>query len=114
MQPPSSALALAGATIFANPSASNELLGKAPYRRELVKQQSARCLAAYVYAGSGPGESTTDVVYSGHSLIAENDTLLAESERFRFTTQSIAADVDVQRLVNERVRNSSFSAQPGV
>ena len=113
VQPPSGALALSGATIIANPSASPELLGKAPYRRELVKQQSARCLAAYIYAGSGPGESTTDVVYAGHSLIAENDTLLAESERFQFTTQSVAADVDVQRLVNERVRNSSFAAGAG-
>jgi len=70
-----------------NPSASNELLGKSDYRRELVKQQSARCLAAYLYAGSGPGESTTDVVFSGHSIVSENGIILAETERFQFSTQ---------------------------
>ncbi len=113
VNPPSGALALAGATVLLNPSASNELLGKADYRRDLVRQQSARCLAAYVYAAAGPGESTTDVVFGGHSMIAENGTLLAEAERFRFDTQIIAADVDVQRLAAERLRNSSFSAAGG-
>lgn len=108
--PPSGELALAGATILVNPSASVELLGKAGYRRDLVRQQSGRCLAAYAYAAAGPGESTTDVVFSGHSLIAENSLLLAESERFRFDTTCICADVDVKNLVQERIRNSSFSA----
>jgi NAD+ synthase (glutamine-hydrolysing) len=109
VEPPSGRLALAGATLLANLSASDELLGKAAYRRELVKQQSARCLAAYLYAGAGPGESTTDVVYGGHSLIAENGVILGETERFRFTTELAVVDVDVQRLVHERLRNSSYS-----
>ena len=110
VSPPSSDMALAGATVLLNPSASNELLGKADYRRDLVRQQSARCLAAYVYAGASTNESTTDVVYAGHSLIAENGTLVAESERFRFDCQMVCTDVDVQRLSHERLRNSSFSA----
>lgn len=107
--PPSGRLAIAGANVLVNPSASNELLGKADYRRDLVRQQSARCLAAYIYAGVGVGESTTDVVYSGHGLIAENGALLTESERFQMDTQMIVADIDVQRLDHERVKNSSFS-----
>ncbi|MGQ9816165.1 MAG: nitrilase-related carbon-nitrogen hydrolase, partial [Candidatus Roseilinea sp.] len=110
VNPPSGNMALAGATVLLNPSASNELLGKADYRRDLVRQQSARCLAAYVYAAAGPGESTTDVVFGGHSMIAENGTLLAEAERFRFDTQIVMADLDLQRLTAERLRNSSFSA----
>ena len=110
VQPPSGQLALAGATLLLNLSASNELLGKVEYRRELVRQQSARCLAAYLYAGAGPGESTTDTVWAGHSLIADNGALLAETERFQFSTQMAVADVDVQRLVHERLRNSTFSA----
>ena len=110
VQPPSGAMALAGATLLLNPSASNELLGKVDYRRDLVQQQSARCLAAYLYAGAGPNESTTDTVWAGHSLIAENGAILAETERFQFDTQMAMADVDVQRLVHERLRNSTFSA----
>jgi NAD+ synthase (glutamine-hydrolysing) len=110
VQPPSGELALAGATLLLNLSASNELLGKVEYRRDLVRQQSARCLAAYLYAGAGPGESTTDTVWAGHSLIAENGVLLAETERFQFDSQMAIADVDVQRLVHERLRNSTFSA----
>ena len=109
VNPPSGDLALAGATIILNPSASDELLGKADYRRELVRSQSARCLSAYVYAGSGPGESTTDVVFGGHALIAENGGLLAESDRFNFESHLILADVDVDRLNHERRSNSSFS-----
>jgi NAD+ synthase (glutamine-hydrolysing) len=110
VEPPSGAMALGGATLLLNPSASNELLAKVDYRRDLVRQQSARCLAAYCYAGSGPNESTTDLVWSGHSLIAENGTIMAESERFRFDTQMVLADVDIQRLIHERLRNSTFSA----
>jgi NAD+ synthase (glutamine-hydrolysing) len=108
--PPSSDKAVSGATLILNPSASNELLGKSDYRRELVRQQSARCLAAYVYAGSGPGESTTDVVFAGHSIIAENGIILAETERFQFSTQVVLADIDMQRLTHERLKSSSFSA----
>lgn len=107
--PPSSEMALAGANILLNCSASNELLGKSTYRRKLVMSQSARCLAAYCYAGAGAGESSTDVVYSGHSMIAENGVLLAETTRFEFSTQMAIADIDVERLTNERIRNSSFS-----
>lgn len=111
-QPPSSDMALAGATVFANPSASTETLGKADYRRDLVKQQAARCLAAYLYAGAGPGESTTDVVYAGHSIISENGAILAETPRFQFTTQMAVADIDVQRLQHERLKNSTYAAAP--
>ena len=106
--PPSSHLALAGATLLANPSASTEVLGKAPYRRHLVAQQAARCLAAYVYAGAGAGESSTDVVYSGHCLVAENGIILGESERFSFETRQIVTDVDVQHLAHDRLKSSSF------
>jgi NAD+ synthase (glutamine-hydrolysing) len=108
VQPPSGRAALAGATVLANPSASNEWLGKAPYRRGLVLQQSARCLAAYLYASAGAGESSTDTVYSGHSLIAENGTLLAETERFAFATRAASADLDLQRLAHERQRSAAF------
>lgn len=110
INPPSGELCMAGANLIVNPSASNELIGKAAYRRDLVRQQSARCLAAYAYAAAGPGESTTDMVFSGHCLIAENGILFAETERFRFETQLITADLDLGRLQHERLRNSSFSA----
>lgn len=109
VEPPSGPLALAGAMILANPSASPELLGKAAYRSDLVRQQSARCLAAYLYAGSGPGESSMDVVFGGHSLIVENGTVLAETERFRFDSQVAVADIDLAKLAHERVTNSSFA-----
>jgi len=110
VQPPSGNLALAGATIIANPSASPEVLGKSGYRRDLVRMQSARCLAAYVYAGSGPGESSMDVVFGGHSLIAENGVLLAETQRFALSTEIITADIDLSVLQHERTTNSSFAA----
>ncbi len=108
VNPPSGDLALAGATVLLNGSASNELLGKVEYRRDLVRQQSARCLAAYLYAGAGATESTTDTVWAGHSLVAENGALLAETERFRFDTVMAVADVDVNRLALERIKNSAF------
>ena len=108
--PPSSSQALAGATLLLNLSASPEILGKEAYRRELVASQSARCLSAYAYASAGPNESTTDLVFSGHSLIAENGQILAESERFQFESQVILADVDLERLVGERQRNTTFSS----
>jgi NAD+ synthase (glutamine-hydrolysing) len=111
--PPSSHLALAGATLLANPSASTEVLGKAPYRRHLVAQQSARCLAAYVYAGAGAGESSTDVVYSGHGIVAENGVLLGETERFAFDTRSAVTDVDLQHLAHDRLKSASFRDEAG-
>ena len=107
--PPSGLLAIQGATVLLNLSASPETLGKESYRRDLVRAQSARCLAAYAYASAGPGESTTDLVFSGHSLIAENGQILAESERFSFATRLASADIDVARLTAERLRSSSFA-----
>ena len=106
--PPSCAQALAGATLIANPSASNELVGKAAYRRALVAQQSARCVAAYAYASSGCGESTTDTVYSGHCLVAENGSLLFDSPRFQTESSIYFTDVDLGRIVGARYCESSF------
>ncbi|MDH3997845.1 MAG: NAD(+) synthase [Desulfuromonadales bacterium] len=108
--PPSGQMAAAGATLLLNLSASPEILGKCQYRRALVTSQSARCLAAYLYASAGPGESSTDLVFSGHSLIAENGQLLAETSRFEFTSRMAIADIDVQRLTHERLRNNSYAA----
>ena len=108
--PPSGGMAVAGATLLINLSASPEILGKCSYRRALVESQSARCLAAYVYASAGPGESSTDLVFSGHSLVAENGQILAETQRFQFTSQMAIADIDIQHLVHERLRNNSYAA----
>ncbi len=112
VQPPSGHLALAGANLIVNLSASSELIGKAAYRRKLVSQQSARCHVGYIYASANAGESTTDIVMGGHCLIAENGALLAESERFEFDTRMIIADIDLERLKHERFCNSSFSSLP--
>jgi NAD+ synthase (glutamine-hydrolysing) len=106
--PPSSFQALGGATVLVNPSASNEVIAKAAYRRQLVLNQSGRCIAAYVYASCGPHESTTDLVFGGHGLIAENGTLLAESRRFCRDDALLATDVDVDRLRADRMRTNSF------
>jgi NAD+ synthase (glutamine-hydrolysing) len=107
--PPSSHHAVAGATVLLNLSASNELVGKADYRRELVKVQSGRTLSAYVYANSGVHESTTDVVFGGQLLVAENATLLAEGRRFTRQGDLLVTDVDVERLVVERMKQTSFN-----
>jgi len=107
--PPSSLQSLAGATILANLSASNETIGKAGYRRDLVVSQSARCLAGYVYASSGIGESSTDLLFGGHCLIAENGLLLAESQRFRRDGHLSIADIDLDRLQHERAQMNSFN-----
>ena len=107
--PPSTFLSLAGALIIANPSASNELVGKADYRKTVTSQQSARCIAAYVYTSSGPGESTTDTVYGGHTLIYENGHLQNEGERFRLDETAITSDVDLEFLEHERLNSPSFS-----
>lgn len=109
VQPPSGEMAIQGATILCNPSASNELLSKSDYRKELIKQQSARCLATYLYSSCGPNESTTDLVYSGHSIIAENGSVLKETNLFQFSTQIITMDIDLEKIRNERIKNSSFS-----
>lgn len=104
--PPSTRLAQAGATVIVNLSASDEIIGKASYRRDLVRQQSARLLCAYLYADAGFGESTQDLVFAGHDLIAENGALLAESKLF--DRGIIYADIDVQRLTHERRRMNTF------
>ncbi len=106
--PPSSYHAVAGATVLLNLSASNDVIGKADYRRQLVKAQSARTLSAYVYAGCGVHESTTDVVFSGHLLVAELGGLLAEGRRFRRDDALLVSDVDLERLLVERARQNSF------
>ena len=107
--PPSCFQALNGATVLVNLSASNDLIGKANYRRQLVTSQSGRCVAAYVYSASGVGESTTDLVFGGHAIIAENSTILAEATRFERDDQLLAADVDLDRLHVDRLRTGTFS-----
>ena len=104
--PPSGELARAGATIIFNLSASDEIIGKASYRRDLVRMQSGRCLCGYVYCDAGQGESTTDLVFAGHNLIAENGALLAQSPRFE--TGLTISDIDVRRLEYERRRQNTF------
>lgn len=106
--PPSSQLSLAGATILANLSASNELVGKADYRRSLVTQQSARTRSAYIYSSAGVDESSTDLVFSGHAMIAENGSLLAENIRFARKEQITLADIDLERLMVDRHRTNTF------
>jgi NAD+ synthase (glutamine-hydrolysing) len=111
--PPSSPLAVAGATVLLNPSASIDLVGKADYRRELVRLQSGRTISAYVLANCGVHESTTDVVFGGHLVIAEDGVLLAEGERFRRDSQLLVSDVDTERLQVERMRLTSFADAHG-
>lgn len=110
-QAPSFQHALNGASILFNLSASNEVIGKDAYRKQLVSQQSGRCVAAYVYAGAGFGESSTDLVFSGTSMIYENGSCLAESKRFSLEEQLTIADVDVQRLLADRHKNTGFFEQ---
>lgn len=105
---PSSYAALAGATVLVNLSASNITIGKSDYRHRLVSLQSARCLAAYLYSSAGIGESTTDLAWDGQALICESGDMLAESERFSNRSHFIAADVDLERLSRERMRQNSF------
>jgi NAD+ synthase (glutamine-hydrolysing) len=107
--PPSSNAALAGATVILNLSASNITLGKDEYRHQLVANQSARCLAAYLYTAAGTGESTTDLAWDGHAIVYENGVLVAESERFRYDSQLVTAELDLERLSQERMRQNSFA-----
>jgi len=107
--PPSSYAALAGATVLLNLSASNITVGKADFRHTLVASQSARCLAAYLYSASGPGESTTDLAWDGHALIAENGNVLCQSKRFSDDPQLICTEIDLERLAQERMRQNSFA-----
>ncbi len=107
--PPSSSAALAGATVILNLSASNITIGKDEYRHQLVSNQSARCLAAYLYTAAGTGESTTDLAWDGHAMVYENGSLVAESERFRYDSQLVVAELDLERLSQERMRQNSFA-----
>ncbi|MCI0538578.1 MAG: NAD(+) synthase [Verrucomicrobiales bacterium] len=111
--PPSTYAALAGATILANLSASNITIGKADYRRSLCAGQSGKCIAAYLYSAAGPGESTTDLAWDGHALIYEDNELLAEAHRFSDQEQMITADIDLDRLTQERMRTTSFNDSAG-
>ena len=111
--PPSSHRALGGARVLFNLSASPEGVGKHAYLRDLVAQQSARTLSAYVYCSAGFGESTTDLVFAGNGIIAENGTVLREAERFALGEQLVVADVDLERLAFERRRNTSFRTNEG-
>ncbi|MBV9542833.1 MAG: NAD(+) synthase, partial [Chloroflexi bacterium] len=106
--PPSSYAALAGATVFLNLSASNITVAKADYRRALVMGQAARLIGAYAYSAAGPGESTTDLAWDGHALISEMGHLLVESNRFSAEPQVIHADIDLERISQERMRQNSF------
>lgn len=111
--PPSTFAALAGATVLANLSASNITIGKATYRRTLCAGQSGRCVAAYLYSAAGLGESTTDLAWDGHALVYENGEPLVESERFAAEEQIVTADIDLDRLLQERMRLTSFSDTVG-
>jgi NAD+ synthase (glutamine-hydrolysing) len=116
--PPSSHAALAGANVLLNLSASNETIGKAAWRRDLIRSQSGRCIAAYAYASSGPGESTSDLVFGGHCMIAENGIGLDESRRIgdgqqptQIDDSSVTCDIDLQRLAHDRRLVGSFDDQ---
>jgi NAD+ synthase (glutamine-hydrolysing) len=107
--PPSSFSTLAGATVITNLSASNITVGKAEYRHALVANQSARCISAYLYSAAGPGESTTDMAWDGHALIYENGQRLAESTRFDLAPRLTVAEIDLERLAQERMRQNTFA-----
>jgi len=110
--PPSSFHCMQGANLIFNLSASNEIIGKHEYRRELIRQQSARCVTGYIYTSSGVGESTTDLVFSGHAVVAENGSVLAESQRFSQQGQLLVGDIDISLLTADRKRTSGFMELP--
>ena len=107
--PPSTWATLAGATVIANLSASNITIGKAGVRRNLCSAHSGKCHSAYLYSGAGPGESTTDIAWDGHAVVYENGELLAESERFATDEQVVLADIDLERLLQERMRTNTHA-----
>lgn len=107
--PPSSYMALKGATVIANLSASNELVSKSDYRRELVVQQSARCMSGYIYSSAGVHESTTDTVFGGDCIIAENGNVISSSQRFNRDSTIAFGEVDIERMITERVTNKTFA-----
>ena len=106
--PPSTYGALAGATVLANLSASNITVGKTDYRRLMCASQSAKCISAYLYSAAGYGESTTDMAWDGYAMVYENNVLLAETKRFQYEEQIIFADIDLERLLQDRMRTTSF------
>ncbi len=106
--PPTLSMASSGANLFFNLSASNELIGKAEYREELVRTQSARCMGAYVYSSSGVGESSTDTVFGGHGIIAEYGSTLSQTKRFSMKNELITADIDIEKLNWLRINDSSY------
>ncbi len=106
--PPSGFAAMAGATVVGNLSASNIIIGKSEYRHSLASSQSARCVSAYLYSAAGTGESTTDLAWDGHAMVYENGDLLSESKRFSQESQIIYADLDLDRLAQDRMRMTSF------
>lgn len=108
-EPPSGGLATAGATVICNLSASDEVIGKSEYREQLVKSQSARCVCGYIYADAGTGESTQDLIFSGHNFIAENGTIIGESRKF--TTGLTFGEIDLHRIVSERRRMNTFEVE---
>ncbi len=107
--PPSSFLALSGANLILNLSGSNEIISKRDYRKALISQQSARLLCGYVYASAGEDESTTDLVYSGHSMIAENGTILNQNTNLVESDYMIQADIDLERIIKDRMKSKSFT-----
>lgn len=107
--PPSSHMASSGANVILNLSASNEMVSKSVYRRDLVLQQSARCICAYVYSSAGVHESSTDLVFSGDSMITENGLLLARADKFRRDSSFISADIDIRRICHDRITSSNYS-----
>ncbi len=109
--PPHAYQAMAGATVFINISASNELAGKSEYRQELIKQQSGRFIGGFLYVSAGPGESTTDTVFGGHAVIAENGNILLNSPRFRFDSHMNITEFDLHRLTHDRILKNTFIAQ---
>jgi NAD+ synthase (glutamine-hydrolysing) len=111
--PPSTYAALAGATLLANLSASNITIGKSEYRHSLCASQSGKCIAAYLYSAAGPGESTTDLAWDGDAMIYENGERLAEAQRFSDRGQMIVADIDLERLLQDRMRSTSFNDSVG-
>ena len=105
---PSNFTSLKGANIIFNLSSSNETIGKVSYRRNLVKMQASKTLAAYVYASSGINESTSDILFSGHAMIAEPDGTFIENERFKFESNMIISDIDIQRIMSDRIKERSY------
>lgn len=108
--PPSSYHTMYGANLILNPSASNEIIGKPDYRRDLVKIQSAKCITAYLFASAGQTESTTDVVFSGHSIISENGSIINE-DRFSINSNIIYSDIDIEKLMNDRIKFNTYMSK---